>query len=786
MPQLQNISPDQGVKIELPCFILPHCQDDRIFHGREHVLYAMNDALLPKWTHPQSEREIRQFALCGLGGVGKTELALEFALRNLRIFDAVFWVPADGPAKLDESFQEISLKLQLETAIAPQNQLVSRSLVKSWLKNPIKRGYGLSNDPSSSASHNNKASWLIIFDNADDPKVLADYWPEGTGSVLITSRDPSAKRLYSTRPSGINLEPMSDAEGGALLLKLTEAKDRGEENAEVTAQYISRNLSGLPLGISQMAGFIYQQKVTLRQFVSMYENASDRLALYSTKFDTSAYAYRYNIATVWSLEKLTPDVKLLVKIISCLDSDNINKLILMDATPEISSDRLTEACTELSQSSLTKIGKDEDLSTIFLISVHRLVQEAIRATMSNEELRMVVELLINTIWDNCLTAMGAPTKPSNALKYRRRTVKYYKKNNISRVDKCANYYPHIVPLKQLWPYVTEPSETARIRFAALLNDAAWFHSERGRTRDYEGFWELSEAICRSTPGDDSNAVLADIHFRVGCNAAITNNHELSRRRKEEFFALQTSICESIAPDFVDARLGLAYAELGVAYTQDGRLDEAIEAYRRERVIRDELKLRIPLSRDASLALLHMMRGELDLAEAVLQHKRKLAKKMDFIKNDDAITKKDRRTARIKHALGNLRFLQGRFDEAYQLHKESLELFITTSGMHNFPTAGARHKLAEHLIRMGKYEEATEMVDTALQTWNYDAEIYKPELARTTFLKARLLEHMGKTQEADVTYEAAARLRAALVPQDNRHVKELDSSDFDNLVMFWSR
>lgn len=80
-----------------------------------------------------------------------------------------------------------------------------------------------------------------------------------------------------------------------------------------------------------------------------------------------------------------------------------------------------------------------------------------------------------------------------------------------------------------------------------------------------------------------------------------------------------------------------------------------------------------------------------------------------------------------------------------------------------------------------------MVDAALQTWNYDTEIYKPELARTTFLKARLLVYMGKAQEADVAYEAAARLRAALVPRrDNREVKDLDSSDFDNLVMFWCR
>lgn len=49
--------------------------------------------------------EVRQFALCGLGGVGKTEIAREFALRHKYAFDAIFWVTADEPAKPDECFQ---------------------------------------------------------------------------------------------------------------------------------------------------------------------------------------------------------------------------------------------------------------------------------------------------------------------------------------------------------------------------------------------------------------------------------------------------------------------------------------------------------------------------------------------------------------------------------------------------------------------------------------------------------------------------------------------------------
>ncbi len=79
-----------------------------------------------------------------------------------------------------------------------------------------------------------------------------------------------------------------------------------------------------------------------------------------------------------------------------------------------------------------------------------------------------------------------------------------------------------------------------------------------------------------------------------------------------------------------------------------------------------------------------------------------------------------------------------------------------------------------------------MINAALQTWSYDAEVYKPELARTTFLKAKLLDQLGKTQKAGIAFKVAARLRKELVPEDKRDVKELAPDDFDRLVAFWSR
>lgn len=71
-------------------------------------------------------------------------------------------------------------------------------------------------------------------------------------------------------------------------------------------------------------------------------------------------------------------------------------------------------------------------------------------------------------------------------------------------------------------------------------------------------------------------------------------------------------------------------------------------------------------------------------------------------------------------------------------------------------------------------------------WSCDRDVYKPELARTTFLKKELLEKLGKTQEAVAAMKVAYWLRRELVPRDTRGPLALKRKDFDELVTFWSR
>ena len=191
----------QGQKAELPCYILPPQGRNAHFVGRRDVLSTLEKALLP--THrdqkaSESQSRLRPFALCGVGGVGKSAIATEFCFAHETAFDAIFWVNAGDPATLAADFARIAVSLgldSLEVSLAQQD--VARSIVLAWLSNPDDWAPG-SQEPGTVRRQDATISfvnWLLVFDNADSLRDLREYWPasEASGSVLVTSRDPIAK-----------------------------------------------------------------------------------------------------------------------------------------------------------------------------------------------------------------------------------------------------------------------------------------------------------------------------------------------------------------------------------------------------------------------------------------------------------------------------------------------------------------------------------------------------------------------------------------------------------------
>lgn len=120
------------------CHYLPYATNKH-FSGRDEVLGEIDKALNPDLT----KTALRSFALHGMGGVGKTQVALQYATIGREIFDSVLWVAADSGITLGQSFREIARNLGLmgtETDQETEDNIVILK-VKDWLTKTSKLLY---------------------------------------------------------------------------------------------------------------------------------------------------------------------------------------------------------------------------------------------------------------------------------------------------------------------------------------------------------------------------------------------------------------------------------------------------------------------------------------------------------------------------------------------------------------------------------------------------------------------------------------------------------------------
>ncbi|UPK93796.1 hypothetical protein LCI18_004731 [Fusarium solani-melongenae] len=755
---------------KLPCFVLgDRCKQD-IFVGREETLEILDDHLLPTALSPDKAKpsnssseplsNLRSFAICGLGGIGKTELVLQYAHTRKRHFEAIFWVSANDSKILASSFANMAVQLGLDDEDSG-DVMAKRDIVMGWLSRPM-RQTARPDEPG------NFVNWLLIFDNLDNLDLLDDYWPKlGRGSVLITSRDPNAKQnLYIHE--GLHLPPLTNTETEALLQKLTFVG--ADDSQKEALAKIARSLSGLPLAISQMAG-------VLRLFGLSYTDLWEFLQeegienLYARQSGSRNAQKTQSLATYWALDCLSDPAKALLQVMCLLDPDDIPEDILIDKSGQVS---LTDypgsrgdyysARRELFSYSLIKQNRTNKLS------LHRLVQDAAKLMMEKDQLVSAFQAaskLIVSAW------------PFQSIKEHHSTARF---------SKCEDIFPCVLCLKDglLSILETTPDFPMDISLARLFNDTGWYMFERGLEEKTKPFCDLSLLISerlKPTHGTEAIECIRESQQFLGIALAETNEHKLSMAHKQKWLDMLLERKSDFGSPIEDNELGYAYNEIGVAYGNADMIDEAIKAFGRSIEVfqgLDDYEATMVGWAKSNLGFMYWLKGDLKAAEATLieiLHIHTAAWRADDTHSFE--------TSKILYGLGNVMESQGRFDKGLDFHIRCLEQYKKVLGMNHHRVGDICHKIAGHYMRNGLHKEAAEYLDTALRIFESRSHLTN-ELARTIFKRSKLHRLMGENEAADEVLEKAYKIRENLKPGDTVPVDKLVEEDFDSLVAFWSR
>ena len=227
---------------QLPVWNVPFRRNP-FFTGREPIFTQIHRLLHAGKTAALSQPP----AISGLGGIGKTQTAVEYAYRYRDAYQFVLWVQANTSETLLSNFVALAGLLKLPEQNAQEQQLVVQAL-KQWFE-----------------TH---SGWLLIFDNADDLAMIQDYLPQGNqGHIVLTTRAQAMGGLARK----IELDTMGPEEGAALLLRRAGiiAHDALLDSASPADRALAREIvhamDGLPLALDQAGAYLEETQESLVQ-----------------------------------------------------------------------------------------------------------------------------------------------------------------------------------------------------------------------------------------------------------------------------------------------------------------------------------------------------------------------------------------------------------------------------------------------------------------------------------------------------------------------------------------
>ena len=683
-------------------------QRNALFTGREEILETLHTRLHAE----QVVARTQSYALHGLGGIGKTQIALEYAYRHALEYGAVFWIEAETVEYIVSSMLRIAELLQLpERQETDQQRIVAA--VQRWL-----------------STH---SRWLLIWDNVEDLELLQSLLPPTRqGATLITTRH----QALGTLARGMDLAPMEREEGMLFVLrraKVLEPEATSERMHQLAvsmpaeyaaAEKLAAAMEGIPLALDQAGAYIEETGCSVSAYLERYEQQRARLL---DRRGVLGGDHPHSVTATFLLaskriEREQSAAADLLHVCALLHAEAIpEELFVAGAAylgPELAS--LATDPSQLDQviavlRSLSLVQRQPEIRTL---SMHRLVQAVLREQMSEPEqaewLRRVIAAL-NAVF---------PDVTHEAW------------------EQCERLLPHVLTVATAIPDCAGDRELAE-----ALQKAADYLCGRARYEQAEPLYQRALCIGKQVWGPAHPQVAYPL-----CGLAYLYFEQGKYRQAEPLYHQALQIREQVlGPTHPDVAYTLE--RLGMLYWKEGKYEQAELVHQRALQIREQalgtghLQVATLLN---DLALLAGEQGKYEQAEPLYQWALTIREQQLGPEHPD-----------IAESLNNLADLyieQGKYEQAEPLCEQALRILKQALGAEHPGVAYPLRHLADLYMEQGKYEQAEPLYRQALRIWEQALGPEHPQVAHPLNNLAALYTAQGKYEQAELLFQHALTLR----------------------------
>ncbi len=520
-----------------PIWMIPY-PPNPYFTGREDLLTQLVTALKSGTTTALTQ------TITGLGGIGKTQLAIEYAYQHHQDYQAIFWVRADTHENLVSDFAAIARELQLPEKDAKELQQTVVA-VQAWL-----RAYG---------------GWLLILDNADDLALARDFLPPSYGGqVLLTTRAQALGRLaqrieVNTMPQEVAILFLLRRAG---LLASDAPLEQASPQDRKQADVLVRELGRLPLALDQAGAYIEETPCSIDEYLRLYHTRRAALLKLGGGLVSD---HPTSVATTWSLafasvEQANPAAADLLRLFAFLHPDAFPEgllrkgLLQLDPPLQVlGTDDMAfhEAMRTLGAYSLLR--RDPATQTL---SIHRLVQAVLIDAMSQETFQA---------WVACATRLLYAALPEKG------------KVTFPHWAEWERLLPHLLA----WAAHRQQAQLVSSEAAVLLRLTGWYLKERMQYVEAEPLLQQALALYEQQHGKEH----VDTAVALGTLAWLYKAQGKYAEARQLYQGTLSILEQQLGPGHPETATSLN--NLASLYDVQGKYAEAEPLYQRALAIREQ-------------------------------------------------------------------------------------------------------------------------------------------------------------------------------------------------------